>query len=193
MVSELAAPLHPKPQFHKISYIAAATARLMREPNVQELVSVITAIVDPRKRDSLQLNLHHQTPLTGTKSRKQLSHKQKKTKLKTLTRKQNAELGLYTLPTKSLKYAELMPLHTLWTEYMRQHLSLTAETQAPAVDEPGYENFSKLLVKSDLHGAIVRVTRSKCPTLLGATGIVAMETKNTFKIVSEDNRTRSEL
>lgn len=164
---------------------------MMKEPKVQELVGVLTNIVQPSKRDDLNLNLHHQTQLIGSKSKKQLSRKRKTTKCKTLSRRQNAELGLYTLPTKSLKYTDMLPLHQLWTGYMRQHLSVNEETIAPLVDEPGYENFSKLLVKSDLHGAIVTVTRSRCPGHVGVSGIVTMDTKNTFKIVSQDNRLRS--
>lgn len=163
----------------------------MKEPNVQELVAVISNIVKPSKRADLNLNLHHQTQLIGSKSKKQLTRKRKTTKCKTLSRKQNVELGLYTLPTKSIRYVDMLPLHQLWTEYMWNHLSLSNETKAPQVDEPGYEHFSKLLVKSDLHGAIVTVTRSRCPGHVGVTGIVTMDTKNTFKIVSKDNRLRS--
>lgn len=161
------------------------------EPHVQELVDIITNIVDPVKRDGLKFNLKHEIVLNGTKRKKELSRKQKKIKCKTLSRKQNAEIGLYTLPTKSLKYDDLMPLHRLWSGYITQHLSLSPDTVAIANYDPGYDNFSKLLIKSDFHGAIVTVIRSKCPGHVGASGIVAMDTKNTFKIVSADNRLRS--
>lgn len=116
-----------------------------------------------------------------------------KLKKKTLNRKQSAELGLFTLPTKSLKYYEMIPLNDLWSGYIRQHLGLTDGMKAPEPYEPTYDAFSKQLVKSDFHGAIIRVCRSKCPGHVGSEGIVAMDTKNTFKIVSKDNRLRSNI
>lgn len=168
--------------------------RLAQEPHVQDLVQVVTGLVDPRGRPDLNINLHHQTQLTGFKSAKKLTHKRLTNKCKTLTRRQATELGMFTLPTSALRHAEMMPLHQLWLDYMRQHLGaqLAAGGRAPEPHEPGYDNFSKLLVKSDFHGAMVRVVRSKCPGHVGAAGIVAMDTKNTFKLVGPDNRMRSE-
>lgn len=64
--------------------------------------------------------------------------------------------------------------------------------RVPEPHEAGYDAFAKLLVKADFHGAVVRVVRSKCPGHVGTEGIVAMDTKNTFKVVGRDNRTRSE-
>lgn len=153
----------------------------------------------PGKRSNLNINTQHRIVLTGVKSKKQLTNKKvnKNAKpSKTLTRKQFAELGLYTLPTKSLKYADMLPMHEMWKQYIRQQLKLYligdgAEQRIPEVHEPTYDAFSKAVVKADLHGAIIIVAASKCPSLVGQTGIVAMETKNSFKIVSRDNRTRS--
>lgn len=78
-------------------------------------------------------------------------------------------------------------------QQLRQYLiGDGAEQRVPEVHEPAYDAFSKAVVKADLHGACIKVTASKCPSLVGQTGIVAMETKNSFKIVGRDNRTRSE-
>lgn len=74
---------------------------------------------------------------------------------------------------------------------MSKHLPLKTDGTPPSVEEATYDNFSKILVKSDFHGAIVTVTRSRCPSLVGITGIVAMDTKNTFKILGKDNKLRS--
>lgn len=159
--------------------------------SVKKLVGVINGIVHPDDRSDLNINLHHQTNLYGSKSIKKGHNKRAKIKKKTLNRKQSAELGLFTLPTKSIKYSDMLPMHDLWLGYMRQHLSLTEGMKAPEPHEPTYDAFSKQLVKSDFHGAIIRVCRSKCPGHVGTEGIVAMDTKNTFKIVSKDNRLRS--
>lgn len=137
--------------------------------------------------------------MTGSKIQalKKKTRKPTKKQSKRLTRSQFARLGLYNLPTKSIKYIDLEPLHQLWLEYIKKQLQPYLKTSddgsivAPEVFEKSYEPFSKLLVKSDFHGAKITVIASCNPSLVNQTGIVAMETRNTFKIVSEDNRTRS--
>lgn len=62
----------------------------------------------------------------------------------------------------------------------------------PNVYDSNYDAFSKALVKSEFHGAKMTVIASCNASVVGQTGIVAMETKNTFKIVGQDNRIRSE-
>lgn len=171
----------------------------MADKKLDELVTFVKDHVQPNRRQDVSINVQHRTMLNGCKSKKQVTHKKVKKNQKpskTLSRKQFANLGLFTLPTKSIKYEELMPLHEMWLVYIRRQLKpvLIEEngcTRIPAVHEPGYESFSKAVVKTDLHGALIKVTASKCPSLVGHTGIVAMETKNSFKIVGQDNRTRS--
>lgn len=52
------------------------------------------------------------------------------------------ELGMFNLPTKSMKYEELVPLHELWLEYMRDHLGLKGQNMnVPTVEDSGYDNF----------------------------------------------------
>ncbi|XP_037050017.1 ribonuclease P protein subunit p29 [Bradysia coprophila] len=158
--------------------------------DVKEAVaSLITENVDPSKRSQLEINLQHRTQLLNSKPKKLT--KRKTVKKKTLTRKQHADMGLFHLPTKTLKYADLLPLHELWKGYMRKHLPLNSGGIPPTVEEPNYDSFSKILVKSDFHGAIVTVTRSRCPSLVGVNGIVAMDTKNTFKVLGKDNKLRT--
>ncbi|KAJ6635242.1 Ribonuclease P protein subunit p29 [Pseudolycoriella hygida] len=158
--------------------------------DVREAVtSLIRENVDPNQRSKLEINLHHRTQLLNTKAKK--LKKKKVSKKKTLTRKEKADMGLFHLPTKSLKYVDMLPLHELWKGYMSNHLSLTNESIPPTVGDPSYDSFSKILVKSDFHGAIVTVTRSRCPSLVGVSGIVAMDTKNTFKVLGKDNKLRT--
>lgn len=146
--------------------------------------------VDPSKRNQLEVNLQHRTQLINSKPKK-LKKKKKVVKRKTLTRKEYSDLGLFHLPTKSLKYTDLMPLHELWKGYMSKHLPLKSDGSPPSVEDSSYDGFSKILVKSDFHGAIITVARSRCPSLVGANGIVAMDTKNTFKVIGKDNKLRS--
>ncbi|KAI2590102.1 POP4 isoform 5 [Pan troglodytes] len=44
------------------------------------------------------------------------------------------------------------------------------------------------LLKADLHGAIISVTKSKCPSYVGITGILLQETKHIFKIITKEDR-----
>ena len=52
---------------------------------------------------------------------------------------------------------------------------------------PLYEQTSAILHKSDFHGAKLKVSSSKCTSLVGQTGIVLLDTKGTFSIISKDN------
>lgn len=45
-------------------------------------------------------------------------------------------------------------------------------------------------MKADLHGAIIVVIRSRCPSLIGQRGIVYRETQYTFQIVTSTNATK---
>jgi len=54
-----------------------------------------------------------------------------------------------------------------------------------------WDQVSMTLYRADYHGAFLKVTRSKCASLVGKSGIVLMDTKNTFKMLGEDNILRS--
>lgn len=166
---------------------------------LDEVVDFVTGLVEPKKRPDVSIKRWHKTVLTGTKIQppnKKTKQKTKK-KPKRLTRTEFADLGLYNLPTKSMKYADLVPVHELWMQYIEQQLESfikrrdDGKLSVPEVYESNYDSFSKTLVKSDLHGAKITVECSCNPSLVGQTGIVAMETRNTFKIISTDNRIRS--
>lgn len=166
---------------------------------LDQIVDYVTDLVEPQKRADLHLKRWHKTPLLGAKVKTQNEKKKKKTKAKSkqLSRSQLSELGLYTLPTTALKYADVLPLHELWLEYIFNHLRIyltmvNERHTVPNVYDSNYDAFSKALVKSDFHGAKVTVIASCNASVVGHTGIVVMETKNTFKIVGPDNRIRSE-
>lgn len=166
---------------------------------LDEFVDYVTDLVDPPKRPDLNLKRWHKTSLVGTKvkTQRQTKKKRSKTKSKQLSRSELNKIGLYTLPTRGIKYADLVPLHELWLEYIFSHLRMYLTTMpdgryvVPGVSDSNYDAFSKALVKSDFHGARITVIASCNATMVGQTGIVAMETKNTFKIVGQDNRVRS--
>lgn len=101
-------------------------------------------MVAPRQRASSVKNVdtRHVHILRSSKKKKLLNKKKKFYKKATLTRSEMFELGMFNLPTKSMKYAELVPLHELWLEYMRDHLGLKGHNMnVPTVEDSGYDNF----------------------------------------------------
>ncbi|XP_034482351.1 ribonuclease P protein subunit p29 [Drosophila innubila] len=151
----------------------------------------LTDLVVPHKRCNVNIIPDHITMLHGTKNKQQISRKRRAHKQNTLTRKQYAELGLNTLPRKQLKYEQILPLHKLWRGYIKEHLGLREGEQVPQLHEKRYDEFSRQLVKMDLHGAKLRVLQSKCETLIGLNGICVMDTKNVLKLLGADDQLRT--
>lgn len=58
-------------------------------------------------------------------------------------------------------------------------------------NDPNWENVNVQLMKADFHGAKISINKSKCPSLIGVTGIVIQDTKNTFRVCGTDNIIRS--
>lgn len=165
---------------------------------LDEFVDYVTDLVEPKKRADLNLKKWHKTQLTGSKIKTQSKKKKKSTKKKSkhLSRSEYTELGLYALPTKSLKYSDAMPMNELWLQYIYSHLrqyltERNGKYVIPEIHDSNYDAFSKSITKSDFHGAMISVIASCNQTLVGQMGIVVMETRNTFKIVSKDDRIRS--
>jgi ribonuclease P protein subunit POP4 len=48
--------------------------------------------------------------------------------------------------------------------------------------------FAQRLLKADLHGAVIRVSKSTCPHYVHLSGIVVQETRNVFKIITVQDR-----
>jgi len=53
--------------------------------------------------------------------------------------------------------------------------------------------FETKLLKADFHGALLTVTKAKSPSLVGLTGLVLLETKNTFKLITTKNLLKSKI
>ncbi|XP_022221721.1 ribonuclease P protein subunit p29 isoform X1 [Drosophila obscura] len=158
---------------------------------MEPLQEYITDLVVPHHRCNVNIIPDHITMLEGAKSRKQHSRKRRSHKSSTLSRCKYTSLGLNTLPTRQMRYEQALPLHQLWRSYVREHLGLREGEQVPEVHEPRYEEFSKQLIKLDMHGARLQVIQSKCKTLEGLAGICVMDTKNVLKLLGEDDRLRS--
>ncbi|KAG0208834.1 RNase P/RNase MRP complex subunit [Mortierella sp. GBA30] len=115
----------------------------------------------------------------STAARDERKRRRRANKAKALTAKEKRTLHVYDIPLESRKYELFLPLHELWKGYVEE-LFGSANPVA----------FTQKLLKADFHGAIITVARSKCPTYIGASGIVAQETENVFKIITPSNALR---
>lgn len=68
---------------------------------------------------------------------------------------------------------------------------LDSEMSVCRVTEMNTQDVAKRLMNADLHAARLRVTQSRCPSLVGISGIVLQETKNAFVLVTFDNQLKS--
>lgn len=84
---------------------------------------------------------------------------------------------LYKLSSQEksrIKYSTFEKVHELWQQYSSQVLRESSDPMT--------------VFRMDLHGAYLKCTASRNPTLIGCEGIVVQETRNTFIIVKRTNR-----
>ncbi|XP_044763095.1 ribonuclease P protein subunit p29 [Coccinella septempunctata] len=117
--------------------------------------------------------------------------KQRKVKRNFLTRKQRKELNLLKLPKNGWDYQSLSGIHEMWKQYLRQNLDFPKKT--PTYQDQDWLNFTTIIAKSELIGAEVTVVRSKVPTQIGMTGILVLETKMTFQLVTPASQLKTIL
>lgn len=85
---------------------------------------------------------------------------------------------------KSLNYNELYDtMHNLWKMYIKNLLN---KAQQPDTI------FNKML-KADFHGAIIEISDSKNKNQIGIKGIVLLETKRSFVIITQTNKVKTLL
>lgn len=93
---------------------------------------------------------------------------------------------------KELLFTDLIPLNTIWLDYMRNLLGVKSFNKIPNNPlESNWETVNQKIMKADYHGAKIFVIRSKCPSLIGVNGIILQDTKNTFRLIGEDDVIRS--
>jgi len=75
---------------------------------------------------------------------------------------------------------------------MRETLGIESFAGIPQnPSSSNWENVNLQLMKADFHGAKISIDKSRCPSLVGVTGIVIQDTKNTFRVCGMDNIIRS--
>ena len=95
---------------------------------------------------------------------------------KLMSSRQRKENGFDVMSEECEKFELYAPLHDLWKQYM-----------ATLLKKKGIDKRQKI-ARADWHGALLLVTKSTQPGLVGTSGIVLQETSNTFKIITKENR-----
>lgn len=128
------------------------------------------------------------------KHKGKLNKKEKSKSLSFYATRKSILLSLNNLlSTKKLTYKDVLPLHKLWTGYMKELLGINKFSEIKPKMNPAdsnYENFTQHIMRADFHGAMITVFESKCASYVRVKGIIIVETKNIFRIISENNKVR---
>lgn len=111
-----------------------------------------------------------------------------------LSLSERRRLGLYQLRRHGSKYSDAVPMNDLWLQYISNLLQLDSIENCGFAAQPEDKQWAQVslaLYRADYHGAELEVVRTKCSSLRGIKGIVLMDTKNTFKVISKDNVIRT--
>ncbi|KAJ8082585.1 RNase P/RNase MRP complex subunit [Marasmius tenuissimus] len=129
------------------------------------------------------------------KRQRRATHNQKK-KLGIIGRREAKEKGVWKFDEAQAKFDLFLPLHHLWMGYMSELLGLpqaNPNSNSPPTlkDVPTSAGMHPKLVKADFHGSIMTVRQSKCPSLIGISGIVIHESENALRLVTRANKVES--
>ncbi|EFP03018.1 hypothetical protein CRE_28610 [Caenorhabditis remanei] len=95
------------------------------------------------------------------------------------TEKTNLIRGrLTTEDKKAFKFADIVPMNTDWQKYFRERLHNHFTSS----------KIDKTIQKTDYHGALLTIWLAENPTQIGVSGIVVLETRHTFQMVTQDDR-----
>ncbi|CAB02730.1 Ribonuclease P protein subunit p29 [Caenorhabditis elegans] len=104
------------------------------------------------------------------------SHFKRKSKK---TEKTNLTRGRLTEDDKkAFKFADIVPMNTDWQKYFRERLG----------NHFSSTKIEKTILKSDYHGALLTIWLAENPTQIGISGIVVLETRHTFQMVTQEDR-----
>ncbi|KAA8496607.1 Ribonuclease P protein subunit p29 [Porphyridium purpureum] len=95
----------------------------------------------------------------------------------------------HSVPPEERKYSIFQALEPLWNEYAASQVraSVGSSPMKSQVTRHLLEQLGDRVCRMDMHGAVIRVTKSKNAALVGIEGIVALETARTWAVVSKEN------
>ncbi|XP_053678676.1 ribonuclease P protein subunit p29 [Anopheles nili] len=153
----------------------------------EDSTTFMTQLIKPEYRKSNPVDRVYESliPLKSKRPKKQQSEPKQKKKL---SRREIKELGLYTIPADTVKYEDALGLHKIWCGYFD---TIFPSNDVPVETDGRYNAIVASLLKADYHGAKIKIIRSKQASVVGMKGIVVLDTKGTFKMVSKDNKLRT--
>ncbi|KAL3642549.1 hypothetical protein CASFOL_013364 [Castilleja foliolosa] len=98
---------------------------------------------------------------------------------KHMSLKQHKLTGSFDLPKEFHNFETFKPMHDKWKGYVQQLLKIV-----------GKDQLAQCFLNADLHGAIILVVECKTVSYVGTRGIMVRETKETFGIITQDNKFR---
>ncbi|KAL3819563.1 hypothetical protein ACJIZ3_005468 [Penstemon smallii] len=98
---------------------------------------------------------------------------------KHMSLKQHKKIGSFDLPPEFHNLEIFKPIHEKWKSYTLQLLKISRKDQ-----------LAQYFLNVDLHGAIILVVQCKIAAYIGIHGIMIRETKETFGIITQDNKFR---
>ncbi|PIN18476.1 Ribonuclease P [Handroanthus impetiginosus] len=98
---------------------------------------------------------------------------------KHMSMKQHKRSGSFDFPKEFHNFEIFKPMHEKWKSYVQQLLKIV-----------GKDQLAQCFLNADLHGAIILVVQCKVASYVGIHGIMVRETKETFGIITEDNKFR---
>ncbi|OWF34763.1 ribonuclease P protein subunit p29-like [Mizuhopecten yessoensis] len=110
--------------------------------------------------------------------------KKRPRKKKTLSTRECRNLKIFKVEKEGQTYDSYLPLNHLWLKYMEELTNFNSFTPSKM------SNVQQRLLKADLHGSILTVQKSKCPSYVGVTGILLQETRNTFLLITKENKVK---
>ncbi|XP_007544189.1 PREDICTED: ribonuclease P protein subunit p29 [Poecilia mexicana] len=126
--------------------------------------------------------LTHKAVLLGYSQPKRDTTRNRK-KAKGLNARQKRMMKVFHIKPDHQRYELFLPLHQLWRQYVLDLCGGLKPTANPQIVQ-------QKLLKADLHGAIITVVRSKCPSYVGTTGILMQEFKHVFKIITKEDQVK---
>ncbi|KAF2265744.1 RNase P/MRP, p29 subunit [Lojkania enalia] len=114
--------------------------------------------------------------------RQDKAKKRKARKPRPLSAAKKRSLGLLEIPMEQRRFAIYEPLHNLWLGYMREILGVGGERAYVNAASSG-----PVLASADMHGAMLKVVRSRCVSRVGLKGIVVRDSKFVFEIITKGN------
>lgn len=138
------------------------------------------SIQQPTRLD-LKSMLTHKAVILGYIRPKKEKTKRSSKKAKGLNARQKKAMKIFQIKPEHQRYELFLPLQELWRQYIIDLCSGLKPTSSS-------QFVQQKLLKADLHGAILTVVRSKCPSYVGTTGILVQEFKHVFKIITKEDK-----